>query len=311
MIPLKKYDHRIPAWDSSMLTNRNCPFCGCLDYKKAYIRPDQLNVVLCDACGTHYVSPGPNEVALDIFYKSYYGDHSINLEVNNNYYKNICASDIFEDVRIGVLTTLLDISKSQVLDVGCGNGKFLLNLKYLGARVTGIDLNQEAVNIARLNGVDRVFRIPFRDFKDDIKYDLIIMNDVIEHPLEPIKLIEKAATLLKAGGLMLIWTPNNDNIFTDSEKKTIRVDLEHMQYLGSRACKILSVNQNLDLVHYESLGQCTYSPDQKINLVKKMLVSLLKIFFIYKLIKKFYTLFKFKNDRVGNYHLFVIFRKSN
>jgi 2-polyprenyl-3-methyl-5-hydroxy-6-metoxy-1,4-benzoquinol methylase len=311
MITLKKYDDRIPAWNSTSLVNRNCPFCGCINYKKLYIRPDQLNVVLCDACDTHYVSPAPSEEALDYFYKSYYGDHAINLETNKNYYKNICASNVFNDVRICVLATMLDISKSQVLDVGCGNGQFLLNLKYLGASITGIDLSQDAVNAAQFNGIERAFKIAFSDFNDGIKYDIIIFNDVIEHPLEPIKLIQKAVTLLKTGGLILIWTPNNDNIFVDNEKKTLRVDLEHMQYLGSKACKFLSVINKLDLVHYESLGYCTYSQHGKIKFAKNALIRLLKIFLIYKLVKKFYLLLKFKSDRVGNYHLFAIFKKCD
>ena len=310
MTPLKKYDHRIPAWDTTKLVDRNCPFCGCLEYEKAYIRPDQLKVVLCNSCDTHYVSPGPKEEALDDFYKSYYGNHAKNLEINSDSYKKINNSDIYGDVRISVLTTLLDISKAEVLDVGCGNGEFLLNLKCLGARVTGIDLSQEAVNAADSNGVDRVLKVAFSDFNDNIKYDLIILNDVIEHPLQPINLIEKAVSLLNTRGLLLIWTPNNDNIFIDSEKKTLRVDLEHMQYLGSQACKLISVRQNLDLVHYESLGYCTYSPDHKRNLAKKLVVNLLKIFFIYNFVKKFYILLKIKNDRLGRYHLFVIFKKT-
>lgn len=310
MISLKKFDNRIPLWDASKLIDRNCPFCGSPHTENVYIRPDQLKVVLCDSCDTHYVSPGPNEEALDYFYKSYYGDHAINLHSNKSNLRKICAADVYGDVRISVVNTLLDLSESQVLDIGCGNGEFLLNLKHLGAHVTGIDLSQEAVNAALSNGLDRAFRVAFNDFVDDIKYDLIILNDVIEHPLEPIKLIEKAVSLLNVGGFLLIWTPNNDNIFIDSEKKTLRVDLEHMQYLGSRACKLISVSHNLDLVHYESLGYCTFSPDRKRNLVKKLLIDLLKIFNIYNYIKKIYTLLKFKKDRLGNYHLFVIFKKK-
>jgi 2-polyprenyl-3-methyl-5-hydroxy-6-metoxy-1,4-benzoquinol methylase len=150
----------------------------------------------------------------------------------------------------------------------------------------------------------------FNEFNHEVKYDLIVLNDVVEHPLEPLRLIEKANSLLSEGGLLLIWTPNNDNILLDPEKKTLRVDLEHMQYLGSKACKLLSVNHNLDIVHYESFGYCTYSTDGKRKFANKILIKFLKICYLYNMVKDVYALLKFKSDRRGNYHLFVVFKKS-
>jgi 2-polyprenyl-3-methyl-5-hydroxy-6-metoxy-1,4-benzoquinol methylase len=170
-------------------------------------------------------------------------------------------------------------------------------------------LSLEAVEWARENGVEHAFQVSLESFGDDKKYDLIVLNDVVEHPLEPSKLIEKANSLLKSGGILSIWTPNNDNIFLDDQRKTLRVDLEHMQYLGSKACQYLSLTHNLNIVHYESLGYCTYSPNHNKNISKRILIFLLKFFHLYKLIKKIYSYIKFKNDRLGNYHLFVVLKK--
>jgi 2-polyprenyl-3-methyl-5-hydroxy-6-metoxy-1,4-benzoquinol methylase len=236
--------------------------------------------------------------------------HAKKVTHNRNLQKTVSKSNVYDDVRINVLTALMDIAGTQVLDVGCGTGEFLLKLEFLGAYVTGIDLSLDAVNEAHESGLRNVFKVPFSEFNDGIKYDLIVLNDVIEHPLEPLKLIEKASSLLKSGGMLLIWTPNNDNIFLDVEKKTLRVDLEHMQYLGSKACKQLSLAHNFEIVHYESLGSCTYSSSNERNLTKKFLIIFLKIFFLYPIIRKIYKLFKFKHDRRGNYHLFTIFKKS-
>jgi 2-polyprenyl-3-methyl-5-hydroxy-6-metoxy-1,4-benzoquinol methylase len=236
--------------------------------------------------------------------------HAKKVTHNQNLQKTVSKSYVYDDVRINVLTALMDIAGTQVLDVGCGTGEFLLKLKFLGACVTGIDLSLDAVNDAHKSGLNNVYKVPFSEFNDGIKYDLIVLNDVIEHPLEPLKLIEKANFLLKPGGMLLIWTPNNDNIFSDVEKRTLRVDLEHMQYLGSKACMQLSSAHNFEIVHYESLGGCTYSPINARNLTKKILIIFLKIFFLYPLIRKIYKLLKFKHDRRSNYHLFIIFKKS-
>jgi 2-polyprenyl-3-methyl-5-hydroxy-6-metoxy-1,4-benzoquinol methylase len=310
MDALKKYDKRIPTWDLNKLVDRVCPFCGCPNFSKKYLRPDLLNVVLCNECDTHFISPSPSENVLNQFYESYYVDHAKNVTINRTFKNKISTSQIYQDVRINVVGTLLDINGANVLDVGCGNGEFLLNLKNLGAEVTGIELSMEAVNEAHKKGLEHVFKVPFSEFNNEIKYDLIVLNDVVEHPLEPIKLIAKANSLLREGGLLLIWTPNNDNIFFDLEKKTLRVDLEHMQYLGSKACNLLSVNYHLDIVHYESLGYCTYSKGNKNKFFRLILIKLLRIFFLHHIVKDIYTLLKFKSDRRGNYHLFVVFKKS-
>jgi len=310
MNSLEKYDERIPAWDLSKLFARPCPFCGNPSNQEKYLRPDGLRVVLCNFCDTHFVSPSPSENQIDDFYESYYVHHAHKVTGNQNFLKKLLISHVYDDVRVNVLSALRDITGLQVLDVGCGNGEFLLKLEFLGAYVTGIDLSLDAVNEAHKSGLRNVFKVPFSEYNDGIKYDLIVLNDVIEHPLEPLKLIEKANSLLKPGGMLLIWTPNNDNIFLDVEKKTLRVDLEHMQYLGSKACKQLSLAHNFEIVHYESLGGCTYSPSNERNLTKKFLIIFLKIFFLYPIIRRIYKLFKFKHDRRGNYHLFTIFKKS-
>jgi 2-polyprenyl-3-methyl-5-hydroxy-6-metoxy-1,4-benzoquinol methylase len=310
MLKLKKYDERIPAWDFEKLIDRVCPFCGCSSFQKKYLRPDLLCVVLCSSCDTHFVTPGPSEAVLDDFYESYYVNHAKNVTSNRKFKGKVLKSEIYQDLRINVIETLLDINGANVLDVGCGNGEFLLNLKYLGARVIGIDLSIEAVNEAHKKGLEHVFKVPFSEFNHDIKYDLIVLNDVVEHPLEPLRIIEKAISLLREGGLLSIWTPNNDDIFSDFEKKILRVDLEHMQYLGSKACKLLSVNHHLDIVHYESLGYCTYPSNDKNKFISKIFVKFLKIFFLHHMIKRMYILLKFKSDRQGNYHLFVVFKKS-
>ena len=308
MLELSKLDHRIPMWASDNLVERSCPFCLSSTNEKKYLRPDGLTVVLCDNCDTHFISPGPTKDDLDSFYNSYYGKHA-SKEESTNLATNAQPDYDLNDVRICKLQSFLDIASLNVLDVGCGSGKFLLALKSFGACVTGIELNNQAAITAKKNGIENIYQIDFDKFQSNGKYDLITLNDVIEHPLGPMVMIQKALSLLNKNGHLLIWTPNNDYIFQDEKKVTLRVDLEHMQYLGSKACKYLSMKFPIEIIHFESLGFCTYSEKNNINEIKNLMIQIMKEIKIYKIVKKIYKILKPKNDRKGNYHLFVIFRK--
>lgn len=98
---------------------------------------------------------------------------------------------------------------AAMLDVGCGSGEYLSRLKVLEPqRLDGIDFNEKAVHLAREKGID-CWQGIFPDFPAESEtYDVVFMNNYLEHTLSPCEELEKAARVLKPGGKLIGEVPN-------------------------------------------------------------------------------------------------------
>lgn len=98
---------------------------------------------------------------------------------------------------------------SKVLDVGCNSGELMLMLKEAkGCDVTGIDLSETALKIAKEKDLDVFYAdaedIPFRNKT----FDVVIVREVLSHILDPQKALKEIRRVLKPGGFLLGSTPH-------------------------------------------------------------------------------------------------------
>ena len=96
----------------------------------------------------------------------------------------------------------------RLLEIGCGRGDMLKNLKSFGWNAEGIDFDLQAVSFARERGL--VVRHGSLDdiHYDDATFDAVIMSHVIEHLHDPIKVVKDCYRILKPGGRLVLLTPN-------------------------------------------------------------------------------------------------------
>jgi 2-polyprenyl-3-methyl-5-hydroxy-6-metoxy-1,4-benzoquinol methylase len=103
---------------------------------------------------------------------------------------------------------------SEVLDVGCHTGRFGACLKEKGCRVTGIELDGDAAERAKL-ALDDVRWANAEDpatFKELEKcYDVILFVDVLEHCRRPEEVLKAAQTVLAPHGFVVASIPNIAN----------------------------------------------------------------------------------------------------
>lgn len=107
---------------------------------------------------------------------------------------------------------LVDNTAINILDIGCGNGKLGLELKRLNSdrKITGIEINNEAVKEARLV-LDKVIELDIQNSKlplDKNSFDCIILADVLEHLTDPLKVLKQISQHLSNDGKIIISIPN-------------------------------------------------------------------------------------------------------
>jgi 2-polyprenyl-3-methyl-5-hydroxy-6-metoxy-1,4-benzoquinol methylase len=186
---------------------RNCPVCD-QQGSKLWLEKAGMKIVQCGSCSMLYVNPVPKEFASGEYYDTTGAEYYLSpAKLESDY-----ASVRFErELRL----FRRHCQTGAVLDVGCGSGAFLFQLKQrfphdyqiLGTDVSGPPLDyaaSQAVSVARGNFLELAFK--------ETKVDAITFWAVLEHLSEPKRFVEKAASLLKEGGLCFVLVPNMSSL---------------------------------------------------------------------------------------------------
>ncbi|OGG23949.1 hypothetical protein A3A79_01980 [Candidatus Gottesmanbacteria bacterium RIFCSPLOWO2_01_FULL_43_11b] len=94
------------------------------------------------------------------------------------------------------------------LEVGFGTGVVLAQLASLGLNVEGVDVNAEAVSIAKRRVHAKFYRSSLYSFIPGKQYDAIGAFDVLEHQSDDRKFLAKCYQLLKPNGLLFLTAPS-------------------------------------------------------------------------------------------------------
>lgn len=104
---------------------------------------------------------------------------------------------------------LVPPSARSVLDVGCGEGAFGASLEARGVRVTGIELDASAAEVASRR-LSRVLSVGAEEAVAalDVRPDAIVLADVLEHLREPSAVLRALRAALAPGGTLVFSVPN-------------------------------------------------------------------------------------------------------
>ncbi len=120
-------------------------------------------------------------------------------------------------LRVDFIDRIGSLAGKTVLDVGCGGGILSEAMAHRGAEVTGIDMGEAPLKVAKLHGLESGARVSYRritveDMADEMpaSFDLVTCMEMLEHVPDPESVVRACARLVKPGGQVFFSTLNRN-----------------------------------------------------------------------------------------------------
>ncbi len=171
--------------------------------------------------GFFQIKPTPTSQELDKFYKKFFYTKNYK-KLNNSALKEQLKEKNFYDYKWKKIYENFkffkkNLKKKKVLDIGCGWGQCILYLKSRGLDCYGLDSADDAIEYCKKKKLKaEISNLDKLDVFGNIKFDFVIMNNVLEHLRDPVSIIKKIKKILKKNGILFIEVPNDFNDFQET-----------------------------------------------------------------------------------------------
>ncbi|HEY8354627.1 MAG TPA: bifunctional 2-polyprenyl-6-hydroxyphenol methylase/3-demethylubiquinol 3-O-methyltransferase UbiG [Methylophilaceae bacterium] len=120
-------------------------------------------------------------------------------------------------LRLDFIDQRAHLAGKRVLDVGCGGGILAESMAQRGASVTGIDLGEKALKVARLHSLESGVEVDYRlvaveelAAEEPESFDVITCMEMLEHVPAPAAVVNACARLVRPGGHVFFSTINRN-----------------------------------------------------------------------------------------------------
>jgi 2-polyprenyl-3-methyl-5-hydroxy-6-metoxy-1,4-benzoquinol methylase len=176
-----------------------CPVCGGRRTESAGHEAGDYRLITCPSCDVQFFDPMRNPGA------DWYQE--------NARFQDVLAVDGINWNHRQFLTDS-SITPGQLLDVGCGTGRFLVAAHGKGWEVVGLDFNEASVRVARARiNTDRVYPWTLEEFMRNSpqeRFDAVTAFEVLEHVDNPREFLSQCYQLTRAGGSFAVSVPYRD-----------------------------------------------------------------------------------------------------
>jgi ubiquinone/menaquinone biosynthesis C-methylase UbiE len=113
-----------------------------------------------------------------------------------------------QDRRLAFIRKYVELRAKRILDIGCGLGMYVSQFRQFSDDVHGVDIDPDKIaraseSLPNLH-VSPAEELPF----DDDSFDIILLNEVIEHVDDDRQTIREAYRVLAPGGHIVVYAPN-------------------------------------------------------------------------------------------------------
>lgn len=213
--------------------------CGNTDGSYLY---NSLKLKICNNCGHLFNKLTKQEIVnLDLYYTNEYAKCNLN---NNR--KDVDLPGTLNEASSNRYSQIYDVIKSStcqndvILDIGCAAGGFLKYLQSKGYKnLYGVDASKSYV---KSHNIESGYKVKYGTaeslpFKDGT-FDIIIMDQVLEHVINPNNAFNEARRVLKENGIFCISVPdaerykeNPDCFWLIMREHIQHFDIAHINYL--------------------------------------------------------------------------------
>jgi SAM-dependent methyltransferase len=264
-----------------------CPLCSEnveLMYTglQGYQEPEKFDIYHCSSCNTSHSSPQVNADGIyNLIYKNgavapgYHRYWKYSLDIKNekkplNYLAN--QEMTYWATRKAVLDYSEKNKNPVILEVGSGLGYLTYAFRYEGYNITGLDVSETAVNIAKERYGD--YYVCDDLYKYAVEkagtFDIVLLTEVIEHVHDVMSFIAALSNLLKPHGQIIMTTPNK-SFYPDDTIWVSDLPPIHCWWLSEESIKYIAgkMNLNVSFIDFSDFYKKNYTP-MRIDVNKKI-----------------------------------------
>ena len=195
-----------------------------------------------------------------------------------------------------------------VLEVGSYYGVFGNIIKPNVKNYSGLELSKHGSDYSKKNYNLEIFNETIEEHSErQVKYDIIIMADVIEHFSNPFKMLETIEKILRPDGLLIFTTFNMDSLYAKISGKNYHWILPmHLFYFSNKTLKNICLENNLKIIKIKT--------DSRVVSIYYLLNKLELIFPKFKFLFRYINKIKYLQKISINVNLFdlnIYFVKKN
>jgi SAM-dependent methyltransferase len=207
-----------------MKNTEPCILCDTIDYKTIH-QKNQYQYFRCLNCKLVSLYPRPTPQMLKEYYRNYLPDNHEDIRK-------------WEAMIRPVVTQSADLinfrsrtNGKKMLDVGCGHGFLLKEMKARGWDVEGLEVSQTGREYALRNWNIPIYSEPLENLGlPGSTFDVVTLLYVIEHIFDPLSLLSEINQVLKPKGLILLRWPHTTPVVKILGPLSNKLDLYHTPY---------------------------------------------------------------------------------
>jgi len=120
-------------------------------------------------------------------------------------------------LRVDFIDRIASLNGKTVLDVGCGGGILSEAMAHRGADVSGIDMGEAPLKVAKLHGLESGVNVSYRQVtveqlatEQPQSFDIVTCMEMMEHVPDPSSIVDACSQLVKPGGYVFFSTLNRN-----------------------------------------------------------------------------------------------------